>query len=109
MAAEEPVAEGELPESEKSAAVARRRAARRTMRGSRIGIYRADPARCDKRQMRLMLAGGAVLFLLIVAGVVFSMNRGDKPAVRGPLSKRSLPVVAAGPATSGSAADGRAQ
>ncbi len=43
--------------------------------GSRSG-------RGEKRQMRLMLAGGVVLFSLIVGGVVFSMNRGKTVVLR---------------------------
>ncbi|MES2920202.1 MAG: hypothetical protein V4819_01555 [Verrucomicrobiota bacterium] len=50
--------------------------------------------RGEKRQTRLMLAGGAVLFSLIVAGLVFSMNRGDKPVTR-PVGQAAAPVVAA--------------
>lgn len=37
--------------------------------------------RGEKRQMRLMLVGGGVLFSLIVGGVVFSMKRGEQAVV----------------------------
>lgn len=54
--------------------------------------------RGEKRQMRVMLIGGAALFLLITAGVVLSMNHGDKavvPAAVAPESAGTKPVAPA--------------
>ncbi len=50
----------------------------------------------EKRRMRLMLVGGSVLFSMIVAGVVLSMNRGGKavvPAVVAPGNNGTQPVA----------------
>lgn len=54
-------------------------------------------ARGEKRQMRQMLFGGAALFSFIVAGVVFSMNRGGKavaPPVTTPVVAETKPLAA---------------
>ena len=92
MAAEEPLAEGELRPLKK-----RRRGKKTGGAANHAWEQNSDVTRTrrgDKRQMRLMLAGGAALFLLIVAGVVFSMNRGDKPVVRAAVQAVAPVVVA---------------
>lgn len=102
MAAEEPAAEGELRELKTRRRGKKAGAANHSWEQdlSASGIRRGE-----KRQMRLMLAGGVLLFLLIVAGVVFSMNRGEPPVVRpavqvaAPLPKEAPPMVERGEAS----------
>ena len=89
VAAEEPVAGGE------------QRQLKKRRRGKKAGgpanhtweqnSSASGTRRGEKSKMRLMLAGGAVFFSLIVGAVVFSMNRGEKLMVR-PVGKAAAPI-----------------
>ncbi len=77
VAVEEPVAEA-------GAQVIKKRRRSRKHGASEDHAWEQQPrsarsGRSEKGQMRMMLIGGGVLFALIVAGVVISMNSGSKP------------------------------
>ena len=91
MAAEDPAAEGEpmilkKRRRGKKAGGAENHSWERNSHGSHGG-------RREKRQMRLMLVGGVALFSLLVGGVVFSMNRGEKAVAR-TAAPLAVPAVA---------------
>ncbi len=106
MAAEEPVAEDELRPLKKRRRSKKAAAAANHSWEQSSNITRTR--RGDTRQMRLILASGAGLFLLIVAGVVFSMKRSDKPVV-GSTAAVVTPVVAAPTATTAPPLVGRSE
>ena len=94
MAADEPATEGEpmvlkKRRRGKKAGSAENHSWEQNSHGSHSG-------RREKRQMRLMLVGGVALFSLIVGGVVFSMNRGEKAVARSaaPISAAASAKVA---------------
>ena len=91
MAVEEPAADGEPRILKK-----RRRGKKASGTGNHAweqNSHGSHSGRSEKRQMRLMLAGGVALFLLIVGGVVFSMNRGEKALARS-AAPLAVPAVA---------------
>lgn len=77
--------EAEESEAENGLQGRKKRRRGKTSRGSGSHSWEQKPyssrnVRGEKRQMRLMLIGGVMLLVLIVGGVIFSLNTAETPA-----------------------------